>query len=108
MAPADRRRRLARRSSPRWKNSRYWFTSSGVSGTVIIAGSLAREYARASWDTYSPSGVEWTILLASAAWFAFWFLLFIRHLPALPLAEVKESIHHAARDSSPLPQEVKT
>jgi Ni/Fe-hydrogenase subunit HybB-like protein len=75
---------------------------------VIIAGSLAREYARASWDTYSPSGVEWTILLASAAWFAFWFLLFIRHLPALPLAEVKESIHHAAHDASPLPQEVKT
>jgi molybdopterin-containing oxidoreductase family membrane subunit len=75
---------------------------------VIISGSLAREYARASWDTYSPSGVEWTILLASAAWFAFWFLLFIRHLPALPLAEVKESIHHAAHGPTPLQQEVNT
>ncbi len=64
---------------------------------VIIAGSLAREYARTSWDIYSPSWVEWSILGASFAWFAFWFLLFIRHLPAIPLAEVKESMHHAAQ-----------
>ncbi|MEE8350384.1 MAG: NrfD/PsrC family molybdoenzyme membrane anchor subunit, partial [Acidobacteriota bacterium] len=72
---------------------------------VIITGSLAREYAQASWDTYSPSGVEWTILLASAAWFAFWFLLFIRNLPAIPLAEVKESMHHAAHDPLPVHRE---
>ncbi|MEE2822782.1 MAG: NrfD/PsrC family molybdoenzyme membrane anchor subunit [Acidobacteriota bacterium] len=65
---------------------------------VIIAGSLAREYSRASWDTYNPSWVEWSILLASFAWFAFWFLLFIRHLPAIPLAEVKESIHRSFHD----------
>ena len=63
---------------------------------VIISGSLAREYARTSWDIYSPSWVEWSILVASFAWFAFWFLLFIRHLPAIPMAEVKESMHHAA------------
>ena len=72
---------------------------------VIIAGSLAREYLKASWDVYSPSWVEWSILLASFAWFAFWFLLFIRNLPAIPLAEVKESLHHAAHDPLPAQQE---
>ena len=74
---------------------------------VIIAGSLAREYARTSWAIYSPSWVEWTILLASFAWFAFWFLLFIRNLPAIPLAEVKESMHLAAHDSLPTHPEEK-
>jgi len=75
---------------------------------VIISGSLAREYARTSWDIYSPSWVEWSILLASFAWFAFWFLLFIRHLPAIPIAEVKESMHRAAHDPSSLHTEQQT
>ena len=65
---------------------------------VIITGSLAREYSRTSWDLYRPSWVEWSILLASFAWFAFWFLLFIRNLPAIPMAEVKESMRHPAHD----------
>jgi molybdopterin-containing oxidoreductase family membrane subunit len=68
---------------------------------VIIAGSLARQYNTTTWGDYGPSWVEWSILLGSLCWFLFWFLLFIRHLPGLPIAEVKEAMIHGspARDS---------
>ncbi len=63
---------------------------------VIIAGSLARHYNRTTWGDYGPSWVEWSILLGSLCWFLFWFLLFIRHLPGLPIAEVKEAMIHGS------------
>ena len=63
---------------------------------VIIAGSLARQFDVTTWRNYGPSWVEWSILLGSLCWFLFWFLLFIRHLPAIPMAEVKEAILHGS------------
>src|SRR5436190_13232784 len=59
---------------------------------VIIASSLAHEYDRSSWGIYSPSIFEWVILLGSAGWFLFWFLLIIGHIPAVPMAETKEHV----------------
>jgi Ni/Fe-hydrogenase subunit HybB-like protein len=59
---------------------------------VIIAASLAREYDRYSSGVYWPSIFEWTILLGSAGWFLFWFLLLIGHIPAVPIAEEKEHV----------------
>jgi len=61
---------------------------------VIITGSLARDFNRISWGNYSPSWVEITILIGSFCWFFLWFLLFVRNLPAVPLAEVKEIMLH--------------
>ncbi len=61
---------------------------------VIIAGSLARQFNVTTWGDYGPSWVEWSILFGSLCWFLFWFLLFIRHLPAIPIAEVKETMLH--------------
>ena len=63
---------------------------------VIIAGSLARQYDITTWGDYGPSFVEWSILLGSLCWFLFWFLLFIRHLPGIPIAEVKEAMVHGS------------
>jgi molybdopterin-containing oxidoreductase family membrane subunit len=63
---------------------------------VIIAGSLARQFDVTTWGDYGPSWVEWSILLGSLCWFLFWFLLFIRHLPAIPIAEVKEAMLHGS------------
>ena len=63
---------------------------------IIIAGSLARQFDVTTWGDYGPSWVEWSILLGSLCWFLFWFLLFIRHLPAIPIAEVKEAMLHGS------------
>jgi Ni/Fe-hydrogenase subunit HybB-like protein len=57
---------------------------------VIIVTSLASEYVPWQWETYQPSWIEMSILLASFAWFLLWFLIFIRVLPAVSVAELKE------------------
>jgi molybdopterin-containing oxidoreductase family membrane subunit len=57
---------------------------------VIIVTSLAKEYEPWQWRNYEPSWVEMTILVASFAWFFMWFLLFLRLLPAVSVAELKE------------------
>ena len=72
---------------------------------VIIAGSLARQFDVTTWGDYGPSWVEWSILLGSLCWFLFWFLLFIRHLPAIPIAEVKEAMVHGSPARNPLTAE---
>jgi Ni/Fe-hydrogenase subunit HybB-like protein len=57
---------------------------------VIIVTSLAAEYEPWQWRNYMPSWVEMSILAMSFAWFFMWFLLFIRVLPAVSVAELKE------------------
>ena len=65
---------------------------------VIIVASLAHEYDAYSWGAYRPTAFEWTILVGSAAWFLFWFLPLIGHIPAVPMAETKERL----LDTAPL------
>jgi Ni/Fe-hydrogenase subunit HybB-like protein len=57
---------------------------------VIIVTSLAREYMPWQWRTYMPTLTEMAILFGSFAWFFMWFLLFMRVLPAVSVAELKE------------------
>ncbi|MGH7443636.1 MAG: NrfD/PsrC family molybdoenzyme membrane anchor subunit, partial [Longimicrobiales bacterium] len=57
---------------------------------VIIVVSLAHEYEPWKWRAYQPSWVEMAILLGSFGWFLMWFLLFMRVLPAVSIAELKE------------------
>ncbi len=57
---------------------------------VIIVTSLAREYEPWQWRTYRPTWVEMGITAGAFAWFFMWFLLFLRILPAVSVAELKE------------------
>jgi molybdopterin-containing oxidoreductase family membrane subunit len=57
---------------------------------VIIVASLAHEYDRYAWGSYRPAYTEWTLVIGSSAWFLFWFLLIVGHIPAIPIAEQKE------------------
>ena len=57
---------------------------------VIIVTSLAHEYEPWQWRTYQPSLTEMTMLFFSFCWFFMWFLLFLRLLPAVSVAELKE------------------
>jgi Ni/Fe-hydrogenase subunit HybB-like protein len=57
---------------------------------VIIVTSLSHEYEPWQWGNYQPSWVEMSILVASFAWFLLLFLIFIRVLPPVSVAELKE------------------
>ncbi|MGH7501665.1 MAG: NrfD/PsrC family molybdoenzyme membrane anchor subunit [Longimicrobiales bacterium] len=57
---------------------------------VIIVTSLATEYEPWQWRNYQPTWVEMAITAGSFAWFFMWFLLFLRLLPAVSVAELKE------------------
>lgn len=60
----------------------------------IIVTSLAHEFMPHSWGTYWPSWVEWGILAGSFGWFFLLFLTFVKILPSISVAEVKESMPH--------------
>ena len=57
---------------------------------VIIVTSLSQEYMPFAWGNYRPSTTEMGIMVGSFAWFGMWFLLFVRFLPPVAIAEIKE------------------
>jgi molybdopterin-containing oxidoreductase family membrane subunit len=59
---------------------------------VIIVVSLSHEYEPYAMGHYTPSWVEWAILLGSFGWFFMWFLLFAKNFPMVSITEVKEII----------------
>jgi molybdopterin-containing oxidoreductase family membrane subunit len=64
---------------------------------VIIIGGLSREYNPAVWGIYTPSYAELTIVAGSFAFFAMNFLILLKLIPMVAIAEMKEiSIHERA------------
>jgi Ni/Fe-hydrogenase subunit HybB-like protein len=57
---------------------------------VIIAVTLTRDFIPGSWANYTPTWVDWGLLLGSISTFGVLFMLFLRFIPAIPIAEVKE------------------
>jgi Ni/Fe-hydrogenase subunit HybB-like protein len=60
---------------------------------VIIIGSAAHDFMPNAWGLYSPSLIEYGILLGSFSMFFFLFLLFVKHLPSVSITELKEGLH---------------
>ncbi|HEY3451785.1 MAG TPA: NrfD/PsrC family molybdoenzyme membrane anchor subunit [Myxococcales bacterium] len=61
---------------------------------VIIASSLSHDRDPFTWHTYLPTWIEWGITAGAFGWFFFWFLLFVKLLPAVSIAELKEDAAH--------------
>lgn len=61
---------------------------------VIIVVSLTRDFLPSSWGYYSPT--KWDVMLYAGTFGLFFtlFLLFVRFLPAIAIAEVREIVHH--------------
>jgi molybdopterin-containing oxidoreductase family membrane subunit len=59
---------------------------------VIIVPGLSHEFEPWQWTGYAPSFIDMGILLGSFGWFFMWFLLFIKQLPVIAIAEVKEIV----------------
>lgn len=60
---------------------------------VIIATSLHRDFLPASWGYFSPTWVDICTFAGTMGLFLTLFLLFIRFLPAIAIAEVKGVLH---------------
>jgi Ni/Fe-hydrogenase subunit HybB-like protein len=67
----------------------------------IIASSLAHSFMPATWHAYTPTWVEVGLTLGSLGFFFLLLLSFVRILPAVSIAEVKESMPHPRRPEPP-------
>jgi Ni/Fe-hydrogenase subunit HybB-like protein len=70
---------------------------------VIIVTSIHRDYLPSSWGSYTPTLIEIMTLAGSFGLFFTLFLLFIRFVPVIAIAEVKGTLRHAASQRG-LPQ----
>jgi molybdopterin-containing oxidoreductase family membrane subunit len=64
---------------------------------VIIIGSMAQDFIPYQWDFYRPKWVEITITVGSFCLFFLLFLLFVKLLPSVSMAEIKEDLHPPVR-----------
>jgi len=56
----------------------------------IVVSSLEHNRIPFDWASYHPRPAEIGITIGSFGWFFFWFLLFLRLLPSVSIAELKE------------------
>lgn len=68
---------------------------------VIVVMSLQREFVTSMWNAYSPTWVDLGILVGTMGFFALLFLSFMRLLPFISIAEIKELRHDLAHEAAP-------
>jgi Ni/Fe-hydrogenase subunit HybB-like protein len=66
---------------------------------VIIVTSLHRDYLPSSWVMYSPTKIEIMTFIGSFGLFFTMFLLFVRFLPAINIAEIKTVLKFARKNN---------
>jgi len=67
---------------------------------VIIVTSLSRDYMPSAWAMYHPTVTDLSIYFGTIGFFFLLFVLFIRVLPAISIAEVRELIMHHGHSAS--------
>jgi Ni/Fe-hydrogenase subunit HybB-like protein len=60
---------------------------------VIIIGSVAHDFLPHAWGLYTPSLVEFGIMIGAFCLFFFLFVLFVKHMPSVSMTEMKETLH---------------
>jgi molybdopterin-containing oxidoreductase family membrane subunit len=63
---------------------------------LIVVSSTHRDFLPSAWGMFYPTIWDWIHLLGSIALFVWLFLLFIRVLPAISIAEMRELVHESA------------
>jgi len=59
---------------------------------VIIVSSVSHDFIPHAWGLYSPTAIEFGIMLGAFCLFFLLFLLFVKHLPSVSMTEMKETI----------------
>jgi Ni/Fe-hydrogenase subunit HybB-like protein len=60
---------------------------------VIVIPSLSRDFLPSSWGMYYPTRWDWAVLAGTIGFFMFCFFLFVRILPVISIAEMRELVH---------------
>ena len=68
---------------------------------VIVVQSLHADYLPSAWDVFLPSVWDWVFLLSSIALFVWLFLMFIRYLPMISMAEMRGLVQETAEEAKP-------
>ncbi len=61
---------------------------------VIVITSLHRDFIPSQWGMYYPTIWDWAVLLGTIGFFFACFLLFVKLLPSIAIAEMRELVHH--------------
>jgi molybdopterin-containing oxidoreductase family membrane subunit len=64
----------------------------------LIRAALIRDFVPANWGAYTPSFVDYSLLVGSIGFFLFLFVLFLRYLPFIPIRELLELRAEAAKE----------
>nr|WP_314539222.1 NrfD/PsrC family molybdoenzyme membrane anchor subunit [uncultured Massilia sp.] len=64
---------------------------------LIVVSSLHRDYLPSSWGMYYPTFWDWLTLFGTVALFVWLFLLFVRFLPLISIAEMRELVRESAK-----------
>lgn len=67
---------------------------------LIVVTSLHRDFMPSAWGMFYPTGWDWLFLFSSLAFFVWLFLLFLRLLPAISIAEMRELVRESAEPGS--------
>jgi Ni/Fe-hydrogenase subunit HybB-like protein len=60
---------------------------------VIVITSLHRDFMPSAWGLYEPTIFDWSTLLGTMGFFLMCFFLFVRLVPMISMAEVRELVH---------------
>jgi molybdopterin-containing oxidoreductase family membrane subunit len=64
---------------------------------LIVVSSLHRDFLPSSWGMFYPTMWDWITLFGSIALFVWLFLLFVRVLPVISIAEMRELVRETAK-----------
>ena len=59
---------------------------------VIVGTSLAHGFAPFAWGSYQVEWAEIWITIGSFGWFFMWFFIFVKVMPSIAIAEMKETL----------------
>jgi molybdopterin-containing oxidoreductase family membrane subunit len=67
---------------------------------LIVVSSLHRDYLPSAWGMFYPTRWDWLTLFGSIALFVWLFLLFVRFLPLISMAEMRELVRDTAGEGT--------
>jgi Ni/Fe-hydrogenase subunit HybB-like protein len=65
---------------------------------VIVVISLTRDFVPSAWGRYSPTFWDWATFIGTMGMFVTLIFLFVRVLPAISIAEMRELVAETSED----------